>query len=123
MTNNKDKRAPLVLLDIDGTLVEHNGNISDQFRGPLKLLPGTLEKMHEFDRKGYRIILLSGRRESTRKFTEQQLSEAGIFYDQLILGVGGGVRHLINDTKPNSNEPTAIAITVERNKGIGDLDI
>ena len=29
--------------------------------------------------------------------TERHLSELGIFYDQLIMGVGGGQRILIND--------------------------
>jgi hypothetical protein len=30
---------------------------------------------------------------------------------------------LINDSKPGNNEPTAIAVTLERNKGMGHQDI
>ena len=54
---------------------------------------------------------------------KRQLAEAGIIYDQLIMNVGGGVRVLINDKKPNKDDETAIAICVERNKGLKDYDI
>ena len=54
--------------------------------------------------------------------TEKQLAEAGIFYDQLIMGVGGGVRILINDNKPNG-DLAARCINLERNMGIKDINI
>lgn len=119
----KDKRPSTIFLDLDGTLVEHSNDISSQHRGTLKLLPGTIEKLQEWDRKGYRIIITTGRRESTRKYTEQQLTEAGIFYDLLIMGLGGGKRILINDRKPDSTDDTAIAFNLTRNTGIKDIDI
>jgi hypothetical protein len=55
-----------------------------------------------------------------RTQTERQLQEVGIFYDQLIMGIGGGPRVLINDNKPDGKE-AAFAINIERNKGINDL--
>ncbi len=39
------------------------------------------------------------------------------------MGVGGGTRILINDLKLNSDQPTALAQNLKRNKGISDLDI
>ena len=57
-----------------------------------------------------------------RKSTEQQLANAGIFYDQLVMGVGGGVRVLINDNKPDGRQ-AAICINVERNVGIDNIQI
>jgi hypothetical protein len=50
------------------------------------------------------------------------LSDIGIFYDKLIMGVGGGPRIIINDNKPDGRE-TAFAYSLERNKGISSLDI
>ena len=47
----------------------------------------------------------------------------GIFYDQLIMGVGGGDRIVINDRKPNSNRNTAYSINLERNEGVKDVEI
>lgn len=110
-----------IICDIDGTLVEHQGDICKQHISNLKILKGTLEKLKEWDRKGYRLILLTGRRESVRKFTEEQLAKAGIFYDCLIMGVGNGKRILINDKKPSLEEDTAIAFSLKRNEGIKNV--
>jgi hypothetical protein len=57
-----------------------------------------------------------------RASTEKQLAQAGIFYDQLIMGVGGGVRVLINDDKPDG-QAAAMCINIERNKGISNINI
>ena len=116
-------RPKTIFCDIDGTLVKHN--IPTENTGPLKtlhLLPNTLKKLSEWDAKGYNIILTTGRRESMRKATEEQLAELGILYDQLIMGIGGGDRILVNDCKPDGRE-TAFAFNLKRDEGIGKLDI
>ena len=118
-----DTRPKTIICDIDGTLVKHelpwkNTSASQK----LELLPGTIEKFSDWDSKGYNIILMTGRKESLRVNTEKQLSDIGIFYDKLIMGVGGGPRIIINDNKPDGRE-TAFAYSLERNKGISNLDI
>lgn len=118
-----DTRPKTIICDIDGTLVKHelpwkNTSASQK----LELLPGTVEKFSEWDSKGYNIILMTGRKESLRVNTEKQLSDIGIFYDKLIMGVGGGPRIIINDNKPDGRE-TAFAYSLERNKGISNLDV
>jgi len=116
-------RPKTIFCDIDGTLIEHT--VPWESSLPLfkvKILPGTLEKLAEWDSKGYNIILTTGRKESLRGVTEKQLSDVGIFYDQLIMGIGGGSRVLINDLKPN-NDITAVAINLNRNQGISNLEI
>ena len=119
---NKSKS---IFCDIDGTLVEHEGDIclltDPDYK--LKLLPGVLDKLKEWDIKGYRIILITGRRKSLRDATERQLQKAGIFYDDLVMGFSGGERILINDKKLNSEKDTTFAINVERNKGIEGVDV
>jgi histidinol phosphatase-like enzyme len=117
-------RPKTIFCDIDGTLVEHDSPLETTQPGyKLKLLPGTLEKLTEWDRKCYRIILTTGRRECSRKTTEKQLSEAGIIYDQLLMGISGATRVLINDKKPDGTTETAFAYNLIRNKGIKDLEI
>jgi len=118
--NNKPKT---IFCDIDGTLLVHHGNLSKQLVLDAELLPGTIEKLVEWDRKGFNIILTTGRKESCREITEKQLLTAGIFYDQLIMGIGGGTRVLINDLKPDDNNPTALSINLTRNKGVKDVKI
>ncbi len=117
-----DKRPITIFCDIDGTLVTHYKPI-EQHSNKLKLLDGTLEKILEWDKLGYTIILTTGRKESLRKTTENQLQETGIIYDQLIMGIGGGMRYLINDRKPQDSKDYAIAINLERNKGIKNINI
>lgn len=116
-------RPKTIILDIDGTLVEHvPPNVAQGFNHSMRLLDGTIEKLIEWDKLGYNIILLTGRRESLRRQTAIQLEEVGIFYDQLIMGVGGGARVLINDKKP-TGEVTSIAFNPERNEGIKNINV
>lgn len=122
MLNNRPKT---IFCDIDGTLIEHTSpsNVAKSVWNSIAL-PGTIDKLTEWDSKGYTIILTTGRKESLRSQTEKQLSEIGIFYDQLIMGISGGQRVLINDFKPNDNvNLTAISFCVERNKGIKEINV
>lgn len=112
-----------IFIDIDGTILYTKSNLHLQYVNESLLLDGTIDKFIEFDRKGYNIILTTGRRESMRRKTEEELERLGIFYDQLIMGLGGGKRVLINDRKPDSEEDTAIAINVTRNEGIKNINI
>lgn len=119
-----DKRPATIFCDIDGTLVKHSKPTDSQRSDhKLELLEGTLDKLLEWDKFGYNIILTTGRKESLRKVTEKQLEEAGIIYDMLIMGIGGGKRYLINDLKSYSEEHYAVAINLERNKGIKDIQL
>jgi len=119
-----DIRPKTIICDIDGTLIVHT-NPSSVARNDAQpvLLQGTEEKLREWDKKGYNIILLTGRKESLRKVTEEQLAKVGIFYDQLVMGIGGGKRYLINDRKIDSKENYAIAINITRDKGLRDIEV
>lgn len=108
-----------IFIDIDGTICEYN---FDVFTGKedMKLLPGVLEKFAEWRKKKYNIILTTGRG-LDRETTEAQLARAGILYDQLVMGIGGGKRVLINDIKPDGYI-TAIAYCLPRNIGLEMID-
>ena len=117
-------RPKTIIIDLDGTLIFHkNAGASEQMTSNPDLLEGTLDKLNEWDVEGYNIIILTGRKEGMRRITEKYLENRGIFYDQLIMGVGGGDRFLINDKKQDSDSNTAYAINLERNKGIGDVKV
>ena len=118
------RRPKTIFCDIDGTLIEHRP-LEESAKGDYvpKLLTGTLEKIREWDMKGYNIILTTGRRESSRRATEKQLASLGIFFDHLIMGIGGGDRVLINDRKPGSEKDTCFSYNIDRNNGISDIDI
>ena len=116
-----------IFCDIDGTLCEYPyssemGNY-DFDQKNMQPLPGTLKKLWEWDKAGHIIILTTGRKEGMRESTERQLREAGVIYDRLIMGIGGGARVLINDLKPNRAGDTAIAINLKRDIGVKDVEI
>ena len=121
MMENEFKKT--IFMDIDGCLIKHKGTVSDMINEPTELLPGVVVKLNEWEARGYRIILTTGRKESLRKFTEEQLFKVGIFYDQLIMGINRGERVLINDKKPNYDKSVARAIEIERNVGLTDVEI
>ena len=112
-----------IICDIDGTLIFHKGSQYAQITEDPDIISGTIEKLHEWDKKGYNIILITGRREGVRKITEKQLRDYGIIYDNLIMGIGRGPRVLINDKKPDSIEDTAISINLIRNEGISKVEV
>jgi mannose-6-phosphate isomerase len=113
------ERPKTIFCDIDGTLWNHVGGVTDQaITNEHTLLNNTSEAINTWDKLGYKIILTTGRKESLREKTEKELLRLGIVYDQLIMGLGGGVRILINDRKPNGDTNTCYAVNVVRNKGI-----
>lgn len=120
-----ENRPLTIFLDIDGCILPHQGHPNNHTVNPkdICLLNGVKEKFDEWVMKEYKIILVSGRKECTRKETEEQLRFFGLTWDQLILGVGGGIRVLINDRKPSTERDTAIAITIPRNQGLSGIDI
>ena len=113
-----------IFCDLDGTLVKHSNPIDVQNPDlELEVLPGVYKRLREWDTKGYHIVITTGRKESAREATIKQLQIAGIIYDQLIMGFGGGDRILINDRKEGSDRDTASAINVTRNGGVLGIEI
>jgi hydroxymethylpyrimidine pyrophosphatase-like HAD family hydrolase len=116
--------SKVIFLDIDGTILKHHGSLSEQIKRSPVLLPGVLEKFEEWDRKGYKIILTTGRREHLRTKTIEQLESVGLFFDQLIMNLGNGDRVLINDAKPDKDFiSTAFSFSPERNNGISHIEV
>lgn len=113
-----------IFLDIDGCLLEHPGGLSNivLHHERQAVLIGVRDKLDEWECAGYTIVLTTGRKESMRKLTEEQLNHKGLFFDQLVMGIGGGPRILINDQKKDG-PVMATAINVLRNEGIGSVKI
>jgi uncharacterized HAD superfamily protein len=101
------------LIDIDGTIVKHNGFLLD---GHDTLLPGSRDFINSLPKKD-RIILMTAREEYLREKTETFLKQEEVRFDEIIFGLPTGERILINDIKPMGLE-TAKAINIERNIGI-----
>jgi hypothetical protein len=114
-----DNLPKTIICDIDGCIFKHMGNLCNMHLEESVLLNGVKEKFDEWDKKAYRIVLLTGRRESMREITEKQLRKNGLFWDVLVMGATRGERVLINDLKPSLDVPTASAVNLIRDEGLG----
>jgi hypothetical protein len=103
-------------------MLRHAHRYSDLKDGQ-ELLYGVLDKFNEWDSQGFRIILTTARKESAREMTEKYLKSLGICWDILLMGIGGGVRILINDKLTESSPDRAIAINLITDQGFKDIKI
>ena len=100
-------------IDIDGTILKHNGYIVDKFD---TLLPGVRKFFKKIPRKD-KIILTTSRRINFSKKTINFLRKNKIRFNKVIFNLPYGERILINDIKPKNKLKTAISINVKRDRG------
>lgn len=99
------------ILDLDGTIVKHNGYKID---GEDSFLPGAEEFLRGIPEKDM-IVFLTSRTEEYKEQTEVFLNKKNIRYDHIIFNAPYGERVLINDNKP-SGMVTGYVINLERDK-------
>ncbi len=101
------------ILDIDGTVVKHNGYKLD---GEDSLLPGVKE-FFELIPKSDMIVFITSRDEKFKYQTEKFLRTNGLRFDYIIYNAPYGERILINDSKPSGLEMSKV-ISLDRDEGI-----
>lgn len=101
------------ILDLDGTLVKHNGYKIDGEDSFLEGVEAFLESITPKDM----VIILTSRTKEYSGQTEAFLQEHKVRYDAIIYDVPYGERILVNDDKP-SGLRTAIAVRKERDGGL-----
>lgn len=118
-----------IFCDIDGCILPYSIHYLDPevrqqaLDGKVRGLPGSVQKINEWYRKGYHIVFTTARDECDRFMTELQLTDVGVRWNQLVMGVGNGQRYLINDSNPEIDGTMAQAIEVTRNIGLKDVII
>ena len=104
------------ILDLDGTIVKHNGYKLD---GKDTLLAGAKEYLDELPEED-RIVILTSREERYKEETLKILMESGVRYDEILFGMPMGERIVVNDRKP-SGLSMAVAVNVERDRFEGPV--
>lgn len=99
------------ILDLDGTIVKHNGYKID---GSDSFLDGAKEFLDSIP-EGDMVIFLTSRKEVERERTERFLAENGVRYGHIIFGVPYGERILMNDRKPSGLE---MSIVLSRDRDV-----
>lgn len=99
------------IIDLDGTILKHNGYILD---GKDSFLPEAYDFLQKIPQEDM-LIFLTSRKEEYRQITERFLSENDINYDLIIFNAPYGERILLNDLK-SSGMKTAISVNVNRDE-------
>jgi Trk K+ transport system NAD-binding subunit len=111
-------KHPTIFCDIDGTIFKYR-KFETMRDEKAELIDGIQAYLQIEAEKGAHIVITTARPEKLRGFTEYELSENDIPYDQLVMGIGRGVRILINDSE-FEDIPRAIAIPIKRNQSINE---
>ena len=119
----KVKNMKTIICDIDGTLLNylHDRPLSERGKTDHVALPGTVERMRQWEVDGCRIIIITGRRESERTRTITELERVGIPYDMLLMGFADSGRVLINDVN-SKGTVKAHAVSLPRDQGFNEYD-
>jgi len=114
-----------IFCDIDGVILHHPEDYIPVVKGTHSVAVGrAAKKLFEWHKKGYKVILVTGRPELMRECTEENLQTLGMMYDHLIMGLGPGPRVLINDIDPDEPDvEKAMGINLVRNGGIDELEL
>ena len=105
------------IFDLDGTLLEHNGHLTNED----KFLPGVLSFLQSISEDD-KIVILTARSSEYSAETLKKFDEAGINVDHWVFDLGSGERILFNDDKP-SGLRMAFCYSVKRNQGLEDFEI
>lgn len=101
------------ILDIDGTLVKHNGYKIDGYDTLLEGVKEFFENLSADDK----VILLTARKEEYLPALKEFLKANKIRYDYLLTDMPMGERILVNDRKPSGLD-MAFAINKNRDKSL-----
>lgn len=97
------------ILDIDGTIVKHNGYLIDGYDTLLEGVKEFFANIASDDK----IVLMTARKKEHLENLKNFLSQQGIRYDYLLTDMPVGERILVNDKK-TSGLKTAYAVNLER---------
>lgn len=101
------------ILDLDGTILKHNGFLIDGFDSVLSKSRDFINALPKSDK----IIIFTARSEKYRGATTDFLKKENIRFDEILFDIPTGERIIFNDTKP-SGLKTAYAVNLKRDAGV-----
>ena len=101
------------VFDVDGTIVKHNGHLTQEGD---QLLPGVKELFESIPASDV-IVLLTARKAEHQNSLKDFLTRNDIRFDYLLSNMPQGERILINDRKPSGLQ-TAHAVNKDRDQAL-----
>jgi hypothetical protein len=102
------------ILDLDGTIVKHNGYRNEEGD---KVLDGVIDFFENEVMQDDYVLIVTARSAKYKEDTIKFLDENKIRFNQIIFDMPSGLRILINDKKPDGTE-TALSFNMDRDQGM-----
>ena len=104
-----------MFVDIDGTLITNSSSLFAPYTGTGKALRQNIDALNQLYLQGFTYtILTTSRAEDLRQLTVGELTQHGILYDHLLMGLPHSQRILINDFSESNSFPSCVAINLPR---------
>ena len=110
------EKQDTIFCDIDGTIFKYRKFGTYEETTP-EIIQSTLDYLNRERERGSHIILTSARPNSLYVHTLKELIRFEVPFDNLLLGIGRGVRYVVNDMDPEKEGERAKAINLVRDKG------
>ncbi len=101
------------IFDVDGTIVRHNGHLTQEGD---QLLPGVKEFFESIPATDV-IVLMTARKPEYQDSLKRFLAKNNIRFDYLLMDMPQGERILVNDRKPSGLQ-TAYAVNKNRDRAL-----
>lgn len=112
---------PTIFIDLDGTLIFHNSGLDLNGKEIEKVVPVNIDiftKLSKFQQSGGKVIVTTTRPANSNSSLISQIESFGFKPDQIIFGLTGGQRLLVNDIKPSAPHiRTALSMNIARDSG------
>jgi hypothetical protein len=112
-------RNPILVLDIDGVIFRNQSKFFAPFwNDPVEPIAENVAHIIRLQKRGAQLVFVTSRPESLRERTLADLTAAGLRVHALVMGCNHGTRYLVNDFATSNAYPSAIAVNLERNRGM-----
>ncbi len=112
---------PTIFIDLDGTLIFHNSGLDLDGKSIGKVVPidtDIFAKLTKFQQTGGKVIVTTARPAYSNTSLMSQIESFNFKPDQIIFGLTGGQRLLVNDIKPTAPHiRSALSMNIARNSG------
>lgn len=115
------EKKSTIFCDIDGTIFKYRKFETYKSSEP-ELLPKVREQITKWRKDGHMVILTTARPDDLYVHTLKELSNNGIEFDKLVMGIERGPRYVINDMDPAKPGERAIGINLTRDKGFEEIN-
>ena len=114
-------KNPTFFVDIDGTIVKYR-KFTELSTAKLEPIQDVIDYLNNHYQSGSIIIITTGRPDTYREFTIEELRKIGLNYHQLVMDLGRGTRVIFNDKDPDASHiERAVGFNFTRNNGLDSI--